>query len=658
MGIFCCSCLNPVIQEFWQAVVLLVPVGGRRSAIYLRAISNRPWDADTIMSLFRRNIGPPRVGHLLRVAVIACVLLSTGCAKKSKDTIEEGVAVVIYTQQATWIRNFNPFFESQARWPATAGIYEPTVIFNRAKGKFVPWLAESWHWEDANHTLVLTIRKGPKWPDGKDLEPQDVAFTFELMRKFDALDQSSIWDHIKNIEIRGQDVHFHFLHAYTLPALYSIGRQPIVAAHIWKDVKDPVKFSDPNPTGTGPFNQVLTFKNQVYEIGANPDYWQPGKPGLKKLRIPAFGSNESQSLAIINGDIDWAAAFIPAIDRIFVGKDPKHNDYFFPPLEGTVMLYANTTRAPFDDVNVRKALSYAIDRKMIARIAMQGYVRPADATALSDLYAKYHDQRVLDEEGDWTIYNPEKAEQMLDDAGLRRFPDGFRRDKEGKKLVVDLNCVVGWSDWIIASEIMVKNLRKIGIDVTLRTYTHGAWFNKLQVGDFQLSISWSDGAATPYSFYSRQMSQDTLRPLGEPAENNWQRFRSEKADALLTAFAATADEKEMLSLASELQREFVRNAPAIPLFLAPTWGESRTKRVEGFPSKKNPYALLAPYKSPGQILVLVELRAAGTPPLSDNPGDGAPSGPLKTGEASKGEGTLLKAEQAESTTVHAKVEAE
>jgi peptide/nickel transport system substrate-binding protein len=579
------------------------------------------------MSTSRPRFDRRCVALLKRAVLLVAILSVAGCKKSSDKPHEEGVAVVNYTQQATWIRNFNPFFESQTRWPSTAGIYEPTVIFNRAKGKFVPWLAESWHWEDENHTLVLDIRTGPKWPDGKPLTPKDVAFTFRLMKKFDALDQSSIWDHIRKIDVRGQEVHFHFHHAYTLPALYSIGRQPIVAEHIWKHVKDPVKFADPNPTGSGPFNQVLSFKTQVYEIGANPDYWQKGKPGLKKLRMPAFGSNESQSLAIINGDIDWAASFLPAIDRIFVGRDPEHNDYFFPPLEGTVMLYANTKKAPFDDVDVRKALSHAIDRKMIARIAMQGYVRPADATALSDLYAKYHDQKVLDEEGDWTTYEPMKSEQMLDAAGLVRGPDGFRRDKNGKKLTVDLNCVVGWSDWIIASEIIVKNLRKIGIDVTLRTYTHGAWFNKLQMGDFQLSLSWSDGAATPYSFYSRQMSKDTLRPLGEPAENNWQRFTSEKADDLLTAFAATADEGEMLRLASDLQREFVRNAPTIPLFLAPTWGESRSIRVEGFPSKDNPYALLAPYKSPGQILVLVELRPAGTPPLSDNPGEGAPPGP-------------------------------
>lgn len=569
--------------------------------------------------------GPNQRVRTLILALCAIIAFQLGgCRKKAQTKHEEGVAVVVPVLTATFIRNFNPFFETQARWPATAGIYEPTIIFNRATGKFVPWLAEEWWWQDDNRRLVLKIREGVKWADGKPLSPQDVAFTFTLMGKFDALDQSSIWKHLDRIEIQGRTVHFHFKHPFTTPVLYMIGRQPIVPEHIWKDVDDPVRFADETPVGSGPFNQVLSFKPQMYEIGANPDYWQKGKPGLKKFRLPAIGGNESQALALIGGDIDWAAAFLPAIDRLFVGKDPEHHGYFFPSLEGTVMLYANTKRKPFDSIEVRKALSHAIDRDLIVRIAMQNYTRKADATGLSDLYKSYHDPKVLEEEGDWTIYDPKKAERMLDAAGLRKGKSGYRTFPDGRPLVVDLNCVVGWSDWIIAAEIMVKNLRAVGIDVTLRTYAFGAWFNKLQNGNFQLSMSWSDGAATPWSFYQRQMSADSYRPIGEAAENNWHRFVSPKADELLTAFASTADLKEQKRLASELQREFVRKAPAIPLFPGPTWGQYNTTRIVGFPSKKNPYAPLAPYKSPGQLLTMVELRPRGTSALSPNPGEGAP----------------------------------
>ncbi len=556
-------------------------------------------------------------------SVIVCLfalLGATGCKKHRPPPREQGVAIVVPTQRATWIRNFNPFFESQARWPATAGIYEPLIIFNRSTGQFIPWLATAWRFEENNLKLILTIRKGVRFADGAELTPEDVIYTFELMHQKRALDQFAVWSHVKAVSLKDEEVVFEFNRPFTTPGLFIIGRQPIVAAHIWKKVADPVKFSDPHPVGTGPFNQVLKFQSQVYEVGANPDYWQEGKPGLKKLRIPAFGGNEAMALAIIRGEIDWSAAFIPSIDRVFVEKDPEHRGYYFPSLEGTVMLYANTQRAPYSDVRVRKAISHALNRERIVRIAMQGYTRPANATGFSDLYKHFFDPKVLEEEGDFTEYDVSKANALFDAAGLSRDEDGIRRMPDGSELEINLNCVVGWSDWIIAAQIMVADLREVGLDVTLRTYAFGAWFQKLQLGDFDLSMSWSDGSATPWSFYQRQMSKDTLRPLGEPAENNWQRFRSEEAEKLLEQFASTVDDLEQKKIASELQRIFVREAPAIPLFPGPTWGEYNTKYVEGLPSEADPYAPLAPYKAPGQLLSMIELRPSGTGADSENRG--------------------------------------
>lgn len=588
----------------------------------------RPWGLPTTPPSPPRAAGPrspwsstPRrwlARACAYAGIWALTTTSLGCSHRKEESHERGVAVVVPATRATWIRNFNPFFESQARWPAPAGIYEPLVIFNRATGEFVPWLATAWRWTNENRTMVLDIRKGVKWSDGEPFTPKDVVFTFELMKKFPALDQAAVWNHLERVEAEGDSVHFTFKRPFVLPALFLLGERPMVAEHIWRHVEDPVKFSDPDPIGTGPFTRVLSFKTQVYELGKNPNYWQPGKPKIDVLRVPAFAGNEQQALAIIRGQVDWSAAFLPAIDRIFVAKDPKHHGYHFPAVEGTVMLYANTKRAPFDDVRVRKALSYAIDRPRIVRIAMQGYTRVADATAFSDLYARYHDPKVLEEEGDWTQYDVERAHALLDEAGLVRDAEGRRRFPDGRPLKVDLNCVVGWSDWIIAAQIMVKNLQTVGVDATLRTYEFGAYFNRLQTGDFDLSISWSDGGATPFSFYQRLMSKDTVRPVGEPAENNWHRFASPRADELLAAFAATSDPAEQMRLASELQREFVRSAPTIPLFPGPTWGQYNTRRIKGFPNKDNPYAPLAPYKAPGLLLTLVELEPVDPPGGADN----------------------------------------
>src|SRR5262249_9641396 len=88
-----------------------------------------------------------------------------------------------------WKRVFNPFRDYTAtRWPAKAGIYEPLVVFNRATGTYLPWLAAAYQWGAGNRTLLFSIRPGVVWSDGAAFSARDVAFTFELLRRFPALD--------------------------------------------------------------------------------------------------------------------------------------------------------------------------------------------------------------------------------------------------------------------------------------------------------------------------------------------------------------------------------------------------------------------------------------------------------------------------------------
>jgi peptide/nickel transport system substrate-binding protein len=391
------------------------------------------------------------------------------------------------------------------------------------------------------------------------------------------------------------------------PLIEQIAQQPIVPEHVWKDIADPVAFANERPVATGPFTEVMFFGGQAYQIGRNPHYWQPGRPALSALRFRAHPANEQAILALLHGELDWAGTFLPAIDRVFRRRDPQHHHYWFPLLDSTVFLYANTARPPFDDVRVRKAISMGIDRRRIADIPMHGYTRPADATGLSDAYAAYRDPAAV-AAGTWVAFDPEGAGRLLDQAGFRS------RGAAGRPLSFTLEVPAGFSDWIAAAQIAARSLKQVGITLTIRTAEYNAWFERLQRGDFQLSMAWSDLWTTPYGFYRPLLSQRVVKPLGVAAAENWHRFGLAEADTLFDALEAAVDPIEERRHMTALQHLFVAHAPAIPLFPSPLWGEFNTRRATGFPDAQNPYAPLSPnIHGPQPLLVLTRLSSASRP---------------------------------------------
>lgn len=547
-----------------------------------------------------------RLGAL--VAVLA--LLWSGCVT-GEGAAPRGVLQLSVEQQSTWIRAFNPLAPGEARWPTRAGIYEPLLVHNAVKGEWVPWLATGYRWSDDLLTLTFDIRRGVQWSDGAPMDAGDVAFTLDLLRRFPALDSGSVWSFLASVEAPdAATVVMRFKRVY-VPSLSLVAAVPVVPEHVWSKVADPITFTNPDPVATGPFTEVRSFSNQMYELGRNPHYWQPGKPAVEALRFLAYPSNDQANLALVEGSVDWAGNFVPAIDRTFVARDPAHNRYWFPLLGTTVFLYANTTRAPFDDVRVRRALSLSIDRVRVADLAMYGTTVPSHPTGLSDGYADWRIQAGKGE--DWTRFDVAEANRLLDEAGSRRGEDGLRRDAKGAPLRFEIGVVAGWSDWVRSAQLIARGLASVGIEAKVRPAEFSAWFSALQRGDFDLSVGWSNDGPTPYAFYRWLMSPATVMPVGEVAPGNWHRFGDREAGALLDRFEQTADVAEQHRLSEALQRRFMATLPAIPLFPGPQWAAFSTRRFTGFPTRENPYASPSPNAGAAPLLVLTELKPVEAP---------------------------------------------
>jgi peptide/nickel transport system substrate-binding protein len=507
------------------------------------------------------------------------------------------------------MRNFNPLLTSGSAREFTIGaIYEPLFVYNRMKGELLPWLATTYAWEGEDfRRLRLKIREGVLWSDGRPLTASDIVFTFQLLKKFPALDAGGVWSFLSQVESPGPyEVLFSMQRTYT-PGLAVVANQAIVPEHVWSTIKDPVQFANPEPIGTGPFTQVTLFEDQVFELGRNPLYWQKGKPAVQGLRFPAFASNDQANLALLHGEVDLAGNFMPAVDRIFVQKNPAHHHYWFPLVGPMIFLYLNTQEAPFQRVSMRKAISMAIDRERIADVAMYRYTEPPHASGLTDAYRRWRKQ-VTAEQGHWIGFHPEETQEILDKEGWTKHGDGKRRNAEGRVLGLEITVVNGWSDWVRAAQIIATQLQNVGIDAKVKARDFGSWFDGLQKGQFQGSISWSSESTDPYGFYRWIMDASTVKPRDEPAAGNWHRFADARATALMREWEHTVDVGQQQEISDALQDIFIEQAPAIPLFPAPAWGLFNSTYFEGFPTADNPYAALSPNFRPEILLLLNEVK--------------------------------------------------
>ena len=517
---------------------------------------------------------------------------------------------VIQEQQASWIRNFNPLIApGTARWPTRAGVYEPLMVYNTLKGEFVPWLATKSEWSPDNKKLTLTLRPGVKWSDGTPFTAKDVAFTFELLKKHKALDSRGGVDLPggrpgRRMTRRSSSA---LSRAY-VPGLVYIAHQPIVPEHKWKDVAGPGHLHERDAGGDRPLHRGEGVPEPDLRARPQPALLAAGQ-ARRRERCASRPTPATIRPTSRCSPVRWTgpAASCPTSSGSSWPRTRTATTTGSRSSATPTTLYVNTAKKPFDDVRVRKAISMAIDRDQIVKVAMYGYTRPSDATALSDAHDRWRNPEAV-AAGDWTKFDQAKANALLDEAGLKRGENGMRTLPDKTPMKFDINVVTGWSDWVRAVQLIAQNLKQVGIDANLKTYDFSPYFERIQKGEYDISIGWTSDEPTPYHVYRDLMGTETLRPIGEVSARNWNRFGSKEADALLHAFEGTNDPAEQKKIAGQMQMLFVQNAPAIPLFPGPSWGEYSTRRFTNFPNKDNPYAKLTPNSPPENLFVLVEVK--------------------------------------------------
>lgn len=547
---------------------------------------------------------------MLKTTLIAAVSVAT--LAMAVPASAQNVLTLSSEQTTTFVRNFNPFGQTSARYTTLDFMYEPLVVFNRLKGNEPNFrLAESYELADDLKSITFVLRDGLKWSDGEALTADDVVFTYDYIKKFPALDFISVSAQLASVEkVDDRTVKFNLNEPNSLIANTIVG-MPIVPEHIWADIADPVTFANENPVASGPMTEITRFTPQVYEQCRNPNYWDAENLKVDCLRMPQLADNPQVLAALADGTLDWATSFIPDIDNTFVAKDPEHHKYWFTPSSLVSFQVSQITpdennRKAFTDVNFRRALSMLIDRQTIVDIAGYGYpLVNEDPASLGELYKAFANPAVATEFGQYGKFDLEAAVALLDESGyVDADSDGFRDNPDGTPIAIDIMVPNGWTDWIDAVQISIESLTEAGLNVKMSTPEAAVWTQNLIDGTYSMTLNALASAANPYFPYIRSFN---------PGDFGKSRFTAphwENAEVmtLLDQYTQSKDPAEQKSLMDQLQLIVAEAMPIIPVYNSPSFYEYNTSRFTGWADAENPkYSPVVSNANPARLLQLLDL---------------------------------------------------
>ncbi len=544
-------------------------------------------------------MGRQKVARVLAAAGVAVTLALTSCAgsrvANDKENSNQGSGGMI--AQLTFpaetdasiggLVNYNPYAPKQI---TKTWLYEPLMIQSSLDCKVTPWLATGFKWEGANK-LVFDIRDGVTWSDGSPFTANDVAFTFNLMKKYPAIDQGGIWNDAlgakaTSVVAQGNQVIFTFA-GDAAPKFSSIIGQLIVSEKEYGQAGDPTKFVDKNPIATGPF-KVGSYNGRRLELVRRDDYWQADKIKVQKLVLEGNYEANQAALKVRNGELDFYTGEVPNPQKTVVDPDPKNNHVWYAP-NGMTVIAPNLTEKPFSDVKFREAMAYGVDKKSANTKATYGLMDVASQSGLT--LPNKENMLPAQYPADSTIipFDQAKANQILDDAGYKQGSDGKRTNPDGSPLSITMSVQAGWIDYEAAADQVISNLRDLGIDIKANKMQPDSVDAQKKSGDFQLMLNYM-AAGCDYANGMGATLSSTTFPTKTEIKGNIGRFSDPATDQAVKQLASATDETQMKPLVGTMVDTMMTQYPVVPLFYAPARAIYRTDKAVGWPSKDDPYA--------------------------------------------------------------------
>ncbi len=352
-----------------------------------------------------------------------------------------------------------------------------------------PWLARSWQWSDTRDSLTFTLRGDVYWHDGVQTTSRDVVLTFRAVTdRTTASPRAGDLRSLLSVDaVNDSVVRFVFSETQqVLPLIFA--ELPPVPFHVLGSVP----FSDwrqhafaTAPVGNGPFRFVSREAGQRWRFVRNDSFPSAlgGPPLMRSVVIAVVDEPATKFAGLVSGDLD-VAGVSPSMAGL-VQRDPLLQ-LETPPVLFTTMLAFNTTRAPFDDVRVRRAVAMAVNRERIVDVAVAGYAVPATGAVPPGIFPDIAD--VMRQSMPATDTRIVHAQALLDSAGWQSNGVGVRM-RNGQALAVTL-LTVSTGD-LAVEQLVQDDLQRVGIELTVRSVELATFLTQLRAREKSYDLAYT-----------------------------------------------------------------------------------------------------------------------------------------------------------------------
>lgn len=488
------------------------------------------------------------VAVLMIMTVVLCACKDGTSGNEDKDTpngsSDGGTIIVGITQD---LDSLDPH--------KTVGAGTKEILYNifdglvksDENGNFYAAVASDYSISEDGMRYSFVLREGVKFHNGEPVTKADVVYS--LKRCAGLLETSdpevrtiSAFSIISDVVETDKGVDILLSRADTeLIGYFTCGIVP-------KDYADQAT----KPIGAGPFKFVSYSPLQSIVLEKNEDYYVEGIPHLDKVTFKISANADSAFFELLSGNID----IFPYLTEEQASKVPDSHNVQVGELNMVQALFLNHEVKPFDDVRVRQAMCYAIDRKLILDMVAGGKGEIIGSNMFPS-YKKYYDESLVDT----YAYNIEEARRLLAEAG---YPDGFE---------FTIKVPSNYQFHVETAEVIVELLKKVNISANIQLIEWASWLSDVYKG--------SQFEATVVGLDSQLAPSDVLRFYPSDSSRNFINYINPEFDKKLNEAKATVDEEEKAKLYKELQQILTSDAAAVYI-QSPAQQVAVSKKLKGY----------------------------------------------------------------------------